>query len=231
MPRDHVAAPAGQAQSRPMAEPLLAVAAGLGLAYAAAPGAVNAETIRRGVSHGPRPALLVQVGSLLGDVGWAVLALAGLTVLLRDPGLRAVLGLAGSLLLLWFAWSAIRGAASTTGEPETRSQVERARGMGPLGVGVLFSVANPMGPVFWLGVGGGLAAGGAMDLGSGAAIVFIGAFAVGALAWAIGVSALLGFARRWATPRLFRVVDVGCGVAFGWFGIRLLLDSIGVLRG
>ena len=214
-----------------MADPVLAVAAGLGLAYASAPGAVNAETIRRGVSQGFRPALLVQVGSLLGDVGWAVLALAGLAVVLQDTGLRAALGVAGSLLLMWFAWSAFRGAATPSGEPETESQVVRGRAMGAFGVGILFSVANPFGPVFWLGVGGGLAAGGFVDLGAGGALAFIAAFTLGALAWAVGVSALLGFARRWATPRLFRVVDLVCGAAFGYFGIRLLLESLCVLRG
>jgi chemosensory pili system protein ChpE len=214
-----------------MADPVILVAAGLGLAYGSAPGAVNAETIRRGVSRGFRPAFLVQVGSLLGDVGWAVLALAGLAVVLRDTTLRATLGVAGALLLLWFAWSALRGAATASGEPESEAQAARARSLGALGTGVLFSVANPFGPVFWLGVGGGLAAGGAVDQTVGGAVAFIGAFTVGALVWAISVSSLLGFARRWATPRLFRVVDVACGLAFGFFGIRLLLDSIGVLRG
>ncbi len=82
-----------------------------------------------------------------------------------------------------------------------------------------------------LGVGGGLAAGGFVDLGPGGALAFIAAFTLGALAWAVGVSALLGFARRWATPRLFRVVDLVCGAAFGFFGVRLLLESISVLRG
>jgi len=214
-----------------MADSVLLVAAGLGLAYGSAPGAVNAETIRRGVSRGFRPAFLVQVGSLLGDVGWAVLALAGLAVLLRDTTLRATLGVGGALLLLWFAWSALRGAATASGEPETDDQAARVRGLGSLGTGVLLSVANPFGPVFWLGVGGGLAANGVLDQGLGGSVAFIGAFTVGVLVWALGVSSLLGFARRWATPRLFRVVDVACGLAFGWFGIRLLIDSVAILRG
>jgi threonine/homoserine/homoserine lactone efflux protein len=85
--------------------------------------------------------------------------------------------------------------------------------------------------VFWLGVGGGLAAGGGVDETLGGAIAFILAFVLGALVWAVGVSALLGFARRWARPRLFRAVDVACGLAFGYFGIRLMIDSIAVLRG
>ncbi len=214
-----------------MAEPILAVAAGLGLAYASAPGAVNAETIRRGLGHGFRPAFLVQAGSLLGDVGWAVLALAGLAVILGDTTLRASLGVAGSLLLLWFAWLAIRGAASPTGEPEEDAFPVRSRTGNALGVGILFSIANPFGPVFWLGVGGGLAAAGSVGQTVPEALAFVGAFVAGALVWATGVSALLAFARQWATPRLFRWVDLVCGLAFGFFGLRLLVDSLAVLRG
>jgi threonine/homoserine/homoserine lactone efflux protein len=211
---------------------VLLVAFGLGLSYAAAPGAVNAETIRRGVSQGFGPAFAVQAGSITGDVGWAVLALLGLATLLQDTTLRATLGLAGGVLLLWFALSAIRGSMSRTGEPEldegTRS---RLSARGGFMTGVVLSVANPMGPIFWLGVGGGLAAGGVVGGGLGDAAAFIGAFAAGALAWSVGVSSVLAFARRWVTPGLFRVVDLLCGLAFGYFGVRVLVESIAILRG
>ena len=44
---------------------LLATAIGLGIAYAATPGAVNTEALRRGVAHGARSAFLVETGSLI----------------------------------------------------------------------------------------------------------------------------------------------------------------------
>ena len=50
----------------------------LGLIFNAAPGAVFAETIRRGVDGGYRPALAVQIGSLAGDAAWALLGPAGI---------------------------------------------------------------------------------------------------------------------------------------------------------
>ena len=46
---------------------LIVTAIGLGVAYAAAPGAVNTEALRRGVTRGARPVLLVDSGSLIGD--------------------------------------------------------------------------------------------------------------------------------------------------------------------
>jgi len=210
-----------------MADPMLLVAAGLGLAYASAPGAVNAESIRRGIAHGFRPALLVQVGSLLGDVAWAVLALAGLALVLRDATLRAALGVGGGLILLLFAVGALRSAW----RPDPAGSAPPRTGASSLATGVVLSIANPFGPVFWLGVGGGLAAGGIADETIPGAVAFVGSFAAGALAWAMGLSALLAFGRRWATPLVFRVVDLAVGLAFGWFGIALLVEGVRVLRG
>ena len=48
-----------------------------GLIFNAAPGAVFAETVRRGIRGGFRPALAVQLGSLAGDTLWALLGLSG----------------------------------------------------------------------------------------------------------------------------------------------------------
>ena len=53
------------------------------LVYNAMPGAVFAETVRRGALGGFRTALAVQLGSLSGDALWALLGLAGVGLLLQ----------------------------------------------------------------------------------------------------------------------------------------------------
>ena len=83
--------------------PLIATAIGLGIAYAAAPGAVNTEALRRGVRWGARSALLVETGSLIGDSLWAVLALTGVTLLTRYLALQIALGITGGFFLLRLA--------------------------------------------------------------------------------------------------------------------------------
>ena len=67
----------------------LAIAA-LGIAYAAFPGVVNTECLRRGMTSGFGAAVLIQMGALIGDAGWAVVALTGAALLLQQD----VLGLA-----------------------------------------------------------------------------------------------------------------------------------------
>src|SRR4051794_14786916 len=85
----------------------IATAIGLGIAYAAAPGAVNTEAIRRGAAHGPRSAFLVETGSLIGDSLWALLALTGVAALAQYMALQVVLGIAGGCFLLRMAWLAL----------------------------------------------------------------------------------------------------------------------------
>src|SRR5687768_9238604 len=91
------------------------VALGLMIAYCAAPGAVNAETVRRGLRGGFGSALLVQLGAVTGRVLWAGLALAGTGAIARDDGLHASLALIGGLVLLRTAWQSL--VASSTCDP------------------------------------------------------------------------------------------------------------------
>ncbi|MDQ2787111.1 MAG: LysE family translocator, partial [Chloroflexota bacterium] len=92
------------------ASALFVSAVGLGVAYCAAPGAVNTEAVRRGLARGFRPVLLVQLGSLIGDALWATLALTGTAFLGHNRSLRLVLGIAGACFLLRLAWSALQEA-------------------------------------------------------------------------------------------------------------------------
>lgn len=72
----------------------------LGLIFNAAPGAVFAETVRQGARGGFKPALLVQLGSLVGDATWALLGLIGAGLLLQLDFLRIPVGIAGAIYLL-----------------------------------------------------------------------------------------------------------------------------------
>ena len=75
----------------------------LGIAYAAVPGAVNTESIRRAARSGFRPGFLVQLGSLVGDSAWAILGLSGAAILLQHDLVASALGFVGATLLLMLA--------------------------------------------------------------------------------------------------------------------------------
>jgi chemosensory pili system protein ChpE len=199
----------------------LVAAIGLGAAYAATPGVVNTECVRRGLARGFRPAFAVQTGALLGDVAWAALALAGVAAVAERDSLAIALGLVGALFLCRLAFGALREAWRG---PAARPSTGAAGS--DLGTGLVFGLANPAGLAFWAGVGGGLLATGGSGIGIAAAASFLLAFLVGAVGWALALSALVGWGRQYARPRLFRAVDAACGAILGLFGVRLLWTTV-----
>jgi chemosensory pili system protein ChpE len=198
----------------------LTAALALGIAYAALPGVVNTEAIRRGVRAGFAQAASVQIGALTGDALWAAIALTGVTLFLEHEVVALTLGIVGAGFLFHLArvalLSALHGGADNSAPAKPGSS---------LLTGLIFSLANPAGLAFWTGIGGGLlgASGEASFARSGGLLLM---FVLGALCWGVGMSALVAWGRRFATPRLFRAIDALCGILLGVFGVRLLWTTL-----
>jgi threonine/homoserine/homoserine lactone efflux protein len=200
---------------------LILAAVGLGLAYSAAPGAVNTESLRRGLERGFRPALLVQVGALLGDLAWAVLALVGIGLFLQDRSIQAILGVAGACFLLRLGWNALQ-QAWRGGLPGAHGQVSR----GDFATGIFFSLANPFGLAFWSGVGGGMAVTGGAEPGLQEGLIFLTGFIGGAAIWCLLAASAVGWGRQLIGPGLVRWIGALSGLALGYFGLRLLWETL-----
>jgi threonine/homoserine/homoserine lactone efflux protein len=190
----------------------------LGIAYAAAPGVVNTECLRRGFATGFRGAVGVQLGALLGDGVWAVIAFSGLAALSRATSLLDVIGLGGGLFLCKIALDTFRDAVR--GRSVRGGAIESSA----LQTGVIFGIANPAALAFWSGLGGGvLSTKGSHDPAS--LVWFLVAFLAGALIWSVAFSSLASAGRRYARPRVFRAIDAACGAVVGYFGVRLAWSS------
>jgi chemosensory pili system protein ChpE len=190
----------------------------IGFAYAAVPGAVNTEAMRRTLGRGPADGFSVQAGSLVGDLLWAIIGLTG-AVLLRHDSIAIGLALIGGGFLLTLAKSAIHSAIHGPGENEAQ------RAGTSLKVGITFGLANPAGIAFWSGLGAGtLNQGGGSSIEQMLALVL--SFGLGALVWGIFMVALIGYGRRFVSGRILRWIDGFCALVLSWFGIRLLWNGI-----
>ena len=199
----------------------LATAVGLGIAYAAAPGAVNTEAIRRGVAHGARAALLVETGSLIGDSLWAILALTGVAALAHYLAIQIILGIVGGCFLLRMAWLALYEAFARRRSTQLEDSSPNTRG--DFATGVVFGLANPVGLAFWSGLGSSVVASGIT--GPQFALFFAGFF-VGTLIWCSAIIIGIRWGRRWIRPTLFLWINALCGLALGYFGVRILWTTL-----
>ncbi len=183
----------------------------LGFIFNAAPGAVFAETIRQGLRGGFKPALAVQVGSLVGDALWAVLGLAGVGFLLQLNFLRFPIGIAGVIYLLWLAWDAWQEANKEFGIETNSVSNDHKRA---LRSGVLLSITNPQNIAYWAALGSAMGAVGVTDPTAQHYSTFFAGFMVSSFIWSFVcaglVSKVFGKARvSWA-----QLTYRACAVAF-----------------
>jgi len=195
----------------------------LGIAFCAPPGVITAETIRRGLARGFRPALFVQFGSLVGDTTWSLIALTGLAFLVQNNAARIVLGMIGITLLSKLAWDAINAART---KPEIYN-VPASEERGDFAAGALLSLSNPFNIVFWTGIGATAFA--SIPGGPQAPhfVTFFIAFMTGSFLWCFFMAGLVAWGRQFITPLFFRLVNATCGLILLYFGFQLARQLIG----
>ncbi|QBK06625.1 chemotaxis protein [Hylemonella gracilis] len=219
----------------------------LGFVFNAAPGAIFAETIRRGLQGGYRGALLVQVGSLSGDALWAVLGLVGVGLLARTEALRLPVALAGIAYLLWLAFDAWR--ASRVHPPAALDRTEGSAAAGvtctmadaggatamtvpddgraALRAGALLSITNPHNVAYWAALGSAMGAAGVSDPQWTDYAIFFTGFMVSSVVWCFVCAALVARFFAGANARWARWTHRACALAF----LVLALSSARSLAG
>lgn len=190
----------------------------LGLIFNATPGAVFAETVKQGVHGGFRPALAVQIGSLVGDALWAVLGLVGIGLLLQLDALRLPIGIAGVAYLLWLARDAWR-AAGREFSLDLGGEAQRQRA---LKSGVMLSVTNPQNVAYWAALGSAMGAVGVAAPTSADYGVFFAGFMASSVLWCFVCAAIVDRVFKRDGLRWARVTYKLCALAF----LALALGSV-----
>lgn len=191
----------------------------LGFIFNAAPGAVFAETIRQGIRGGFKPALAVQIGSLVGDALWAVLGLAGVGFLLQLDFLRIPIGIAGVLYLLWLAWDAWQEANK---EFSVKSDKSASHHQKALRSGVLLSITNPQNVAYWAALGSAMGAVGITNPTMYHYLIFFAGFMVSSFLWSFLCAGLVSQVFGKAGVSWARLTYRACAVAF----LLLALSSL-----
>ena len=199
----------------------------MSLVFSVQPGVIGFEALRRGMAHGYRAALYVELGSLLGDGVWAILALLGASILFQNPIVSGLLGLFGCGLLLRFAWDAWRASRHDIAMTANGGGRENH-----LVAGAMLSLSNPQNISFWVGMSGTIIGIGFLEPEPAHLLVFFAGFMVAQVCWCFFFAALVEVGRRrLLNQRLFRWVNLACAVCLGWLGLSLLLRTVSAMVG
>lgn len=186
----------------------------LGLTLSAAPGALNVETARRGLSHGFAPALTLQLGALLGDAVWVLATLAGLALGLQTSAALPACMLVGGAAMLWTAWRILR--------PVPRADGPLPSHRGGLALGAVLALSSPLTVAFWAAVTAMVQ----QDLGRGATgtelALVAAAYVLSVLLWAMTLSSLTAWGGRLFSSAPTRLLNLCCAVVMVAWGVQLI---------
>jgi threonine/homoserine/homoserine lactone efflux protein len=179
------------------------------------------------LAGGFRAGLAVQLGAVIADVVYALLALAGLGLLLTHVGAHLWLEIAGTGFLVYLGWSALNsseGKAYAVTCPVAEA-APRARPVLPAShehfrTGFVMGLFNPYGLAFWLSV-----TGGTMQSPYRIGMMFPGFFLL-CLLWSLAFALLVSRWRSRITPRFVRWLSCACGLALVAFGLSLGYSTV-----
>lgn len=199
---------------------LFFVACAMGLAFCGPPGAVFAIAARRGVANGFTAALMVEIGSLVGDAVWAIVGLSSFGLLLQIAPVQGAIAAAGGLLLGWLGVRALLDAWHDRDPPVAPPSVR-----GDFATGAILSLTNPQAVAYWIAFGGSIEAiiGGRAN--SAQLAIFFTGFMVGCLVYCFLAATVIAGARSLITKSFYRVVNTVCGVALLSFAVLLIYDT------
>jgi len=208
-----------------------------GLALAAPPGPMNAVIAEESAVRGWRAGFAAGLGAMVADLCFLLLALAGVVTVVRDaPAVRRAMVAVGGLLMLYFAYGAVRNATALSSVEATAAGESRG-----FRKAFVLALTNPYQVLFWLTVGVGLLDPGQVDVlaplpGVGPALA--GLFVVqtghpgllaglfgGILVWVTGFPATIVAARS-RIEQLAPVIAWLSAALLGGFGLLFLWQSV-----
>jgi L-lysine exporter family protein LysE/ArgO len=199
----------------------------VGVALAAPIGPINIEIIRRGIRDGFFHGWMVGLGALSVDTVYAMIIVSGFASFADNDPIRMVLYLAGGLMLGWVGFGSAKTALrGLEGDPNDKP---KPRGRSYM-TGVLMAAFNPMGIIYWLTVGAGLAADAVSRVGQSGAPMLVVGVTLGIFLWVSTLSVIAQVSRRFVTGNGMRWVTgisgailIGFALFFFWQGFAIVL--------
>jgi L-lysine exporter family protein LysE/ArgO len=186
-------------------------------------GLVNISLLRTGVQRGLMPALLIGVGSTFGDLLYAVLSMAGISLLLEHLIVKWILWIGGSGVLLWMSWQMLRDLKKPKEIDLRRSEPERTM-LKDFFWGAGLALASPSAILWFATIGGSVIA--ASHDGSQVSLLFFfsGFFAAG-IVWSIFLSLIAAQGGKLMGPRLIRSFSLVSAVLFFCFACKVFYNG------
>ncbi|KAA5974473.1 MULTISPECIES: LysE family translocator [unclassified Pantoea] len=176
--------------------------------------------MQRGYFHG----FWLGMGTCVGDLAYALLALAGMAVLLQYEVVRWILWIGGGAMLLWFAGKMLIAAFRNASEPDV-SETHHSRPLiREFGRGVVLAMSSPSAILWFATVGGALIS----RMGPhnvAATSCFLGGFFIAGMFWTCVLCLVGSFGGKLLGQRLLKYSFIASAIIFSYFAVYVIMSG------
>ncbi len=183
-------------------------------------GPINLEVIRRHLHLGMAYGIALGLGACLADLTYLILLSLGALAILTQPLILKIVGIAGSLILAWFGYSALRAKASVSDKIKTNTRPVWAHTL----EGYSLTMLNPMTILFWTSVSAQIAT---FAQHTQYTLIYAGAGVfLGTLSWILALNTVLFFTRHRLSARAIEFLNISGGVILLGFAVMGLWRAV-----
>ena len=187
-------------------------------------GVANIAMITLAMQRGYFQGFALGLGTCVGDLVYAVLALAGMTVLLQYSAVRWVLWVGGSVLLLYFAARMIYSAIHHSAVLAQAGEVSTGSHRREFFRGIFLAMSSPSAILWFAAVGGTLIArSGGGSLAS--AGLFLAGFFCAGLLWCVALCLAATQGGKLLGDKLLRYSYMASAAIFCYFAVYVIVSG------
>ncbi|WP_095153884.1 LysE family translocator [Pseudomonas sp. Irchel 3E13] len=187
-------------------------------------GVANIAMITLAMQRGFWQGMWLGLGTCVGDLLYALAALAGMTMLLQFSAVRWVLWVGGSLLLVWFAVKMLLAAIRGDAHLDTEAKVVRESPWREFLRGIFLAMSSPSAILWFAAVGGVLisrsGAGGPVEAG-----VFLSGFFSAGVLWCVTLCGVASHGGRLLGDRLLTWSYLASAAIFCYFAVYVIVSG------
>lgn len=195
----------------------------LGLSLAAPIGPVNLEIIKRGLYSGFTQAFLTGLGANCADATYLTLIFFGLTTFLNIALMKIVLGLGGSLILIYLGLTSAKDFFPKYAAAENR---QKKIFKNSFVTGYFLAISSPMTIVWWTGVFGALLASQNNAQTNLSAFLSCLTILLGCFIWVIFLAAALHWGKKIINEKVVGLIALVAGICLIVFGMYFLYRTV-----
>lgn len=176
--------------------------------------------MQRGYFHG----FWLGMGTCVGDLAYALLAMAGMAVLLQYEAVRWILWIGGGAMLLWFAGKMLIAAFRKASELNVSETHQYRPLLREFGRGVVLAMSSPTAILWFATVGGALIS--RMGQHSVTATSwFLSGFFIAGMFWTCVLCLVGSFGGRLLGQRLLKYSYIASALIFSYFALYVIVSG------